>query len=83
MLFRSVSEKRLVQRIVFTKAPTYSKNDGLNTYDLSLPYRTSEDFKHTKEQVVDLTGKSYHLMGSTPNRKAWLDTIIEWSHWLD
>lgn len=78
----SVSEKRIVQRIVFTRAPTYSKNGGLNTYDLSLPYLISERFKHTKASLVDLTGKSYHLIGAEPDWKEWFDTIIEWSQWV-
>lgn len=69
----SESQKRTVQRIAFTVPPMFDPNRGLHTYDLSLPYRVSEDFKHNKARVVDLAGESWHPL---------LTTFGQWASWL-
>ncbi len=76
----SAKDKRIIHRMVFKTPPVFDREKGLITYDLTLPYRVSQDFRHTKEKVVDLTGKSYHLNIDGAKDQSWFDTIIEWGH---
>lgn len=60
----SQTTKNTVHRIVFTASPAFVLGEGFSTYDLTLPYQLSNEFKHNKTRVVDLSGESLHsVMG--------------------
>jgi site-specific DNA recombinase len=69
----SEQEKKTLLRMVFTAPPVFSLESGLNTSNLSLPYRVSRDFRHLKAGVVDLTGESWHQIG---------EDILRWAEWV-
>jgi site-specific DNA recombinase len=69
----SSKDKQALLRMVFTTAPTFDLKNGLNTCDLSLPYRVSRNFWHSKEGVVEVTGESWHQIG---------EHIRRWAEWI-
>ena len=69
----SESQKKTLLRMVFTSPPIFTRQEGVHTSSLSLPYLVSRDFGHTKEGVVDLTGKSSHLF---------MECILQWAQWI-
>jgi DNA invertase Pin-like site-specific DNA recombinase len=75
----SDTQKRTVHRILFTVPPVFDPDRGLHTYDLSLPYRFSEEFKHNKARVVDSTGQNTHAFLT----KEVFGCFCDWSSWLE
>ena len=69
----SENTKRTVHRMVFTVPPAFGRKEGFSTYELSLPYLVSATFRHTKEDMVEVAGESWHLFA---------DTILQWSQEL-
>lgn len=69
----SENAKRTVHRMVFTVPPAFGRNEGFSTYELSLPYLVLANFGHTKEEMVDLAGESWHQF---------MDTVLRWSQEL-
>ena len=66
----SLDTKKLVHRIVFTSAPTYWREGGFGTIDLTLPYLISRQLRERDSRLVDLSIKNWHQFACT---------LIEWS----
>ncbi len=49
----SESQKKALLRMVFSKPPAFEEKTGFNTLNLSLPYRVSHEFRHTKNGLVE------------------------------
>lgn len=81
------SQKRTVQRMVFAHPPVYVPKVGIHTTGLSLPYRVSEAFKTQNAKVVDLAGKSSHLIQpSCIGQDDWdgfFDALADWAQWIE
>lgn len=69
----SDKEKKTLLRMVFTSKPIYSRERGVHTSNLSLPYLVSKDFRHTPKGVVDLPGETLLQICTT---------ILQWYEWI-
>lgn len=69
----SEKEKKTLLRMIFAMPPTFSLEKGVGTPNLSLPYQVFKDFGHTKKDVVDLPGESWH---------EFFTTILLWYEWI-